>query len=103
MKLKDLKNLPKEEAPVTESRNENSNLNKAPAVGDIDPLMTTAQAAKELGVTQSRIRQFIMDGRLKAKRPVKGRRDNMLSREAVRKFKRKDRKITGRPEGSTSK
>lgn len=93
MKLADLNPL----EVITESEKENTTLNKTPPAGDISPNMTTAQAAKELGVTQSRVRQFIADGRLKAKKPVKGRRDNMLSTDQVRKFKKKERKITGRP------
>jgi excisionase family DNA binding protein len=97
MKLSELVDL-NDQPVVNESKNENKNLSKAPPSGDIAPLMTTAQAAKEIGVTQSRVRQFIMDGRLKAKKPKKGRRDNMLSADSVRKFAKKERKITGRPE-----
>jgi hypothetical protein len=101
MKLKDLVEIKPE--VVTESNDENKDLNKAPPSGDIAPLVTTAQAAKTIGVTQSRVRQFIQDGRLKSKGPKKGRRDNMLSADEVRKFSKKKRKITGRPEGSKAK
>ena len=97
MKLKDLKDIKQPEKVIAESEKENATLNKTPPTGDVSPHMTTAQAAKELGVTQSRVRQFIDDGRLKAKKPVKGRRDNLLSTDAVRKFAKKERKITGRP------
>ncbi|MDF2435388.1 MAG: hypothetical protein JWP44_5019 [Mucilaginibacter sp.] len=100
MKLADLKDLPK---PITESSNENATLSKTPPPGDVAPDVTTAQAAKMLGVTQSRVRQFIMQGRLKSKKPVKGRRDNLIPGDSVRKFAKKDRKITGRPDGTTKK
>lgn len=90
MKLADIIDL-------NESANENKNLNKAPPVADVAPNVTTAQAAKELGVSQSRVRQFIMDKRLKSKKPTKGRRDNMLSADEVHKFAKKARKQTGRP------
>jgi hypothetical protein len=94
MKLADIKPL----TQVNESDNENKNLNKAPPPSDVAPNVTTAQAAKTLGVTQSRVRQFIMDKRLHSKKPTKGRRDNMLSADEVNKFAKKERKITGRPE-----
>lgn len=90
------------------SHSENSDLNKAPPPGNLGDFVTTAQAAKMIkdengkSVTQSRVRQFIMDGRLKAHHPVKGQRDNMLKKSEVTDFMKKDRKITGRPEGSTS-
>ncbi len=54
-------------------------------------LLTTAQAAKRLGVNASRVRQFILEGRLPA---MKLGRDNLI-READLKLV-KDRKA-GRP------
>jgi len=94
MKLADIKNL-------NESKNENSTLNKTPSSGDVAPNMTTAQAAKALGVSQSRIRQMIAAGKFKTvKHPTKGRRDNMINADEVRKIAKKDRPITGRPKGS---
>ena len=101
MKLKDLKDITSVEKPVTESSNENKNLSKAPPAGDVAPNMTTAQAAKELGVSQSRIRQMIGSGKFKTvKRPKKGRRDNMISADEVHKVSKKERPITGRPKGT---
>lgn len=93
MKLADIISLEQ----LNESNNENKNIGKAPAQADVNPYMTTAQAGKELGVSQSRVRQFIMDGRLKSKGPKKGRRDNMLSADEIHKFGKKARKQTGRP------
>lgn len=86
---------------LTESENENKNIDKAPDPGKLGEFITTKQAAKILGVTPARIRQFIQDGRLKSYAPEEGRRDNMLKLSEVNKFKAKDRPITGRPEGST--
>lgn len=102
MKLKDLKDLPvTEPETITESKNENKTLAKTPPPGDVAPNMTTAQAAKTMGVSQSRVRQMIGDGKFKSvKRPKKGRRDNMISADEVRKVSKKDRPITGRPKGS---
>lgn len=79
------------------SKDENSDMNKTPPPGKLGPYITTAQAAKELGVSMSRVRQFIMDGRLKSYSPEKGRRDNMLKLSEVKAFAKKDREITGRP------
>lgn len=89
MKLQDI---------LIEHKDENSDISKAPTP-DSD-WVTTAQAAKMLGVTMSRIRQMIMDGQITAKSPVKGRRDNLVSRKAITSLSKKDRKPTGRPEGS---
>ena len=83
---------------VVESKNENKGT--PPPPGKLGPYITTAQAAVILGVTASRVRQFIMEKRLKTYAPEKGRRDNMLKTDEVRAFKNKSREITGRPEGS---
>jgi excisionase family DNA binding protein len=91
MKLSDL-------APIlTESEDENKDVDKAPAPGDLGELITVKQAAKILGVSPSRVRQFIQDGRLTAKSPDVGQRDNMLNLQAVKKFATKERERTGRP------
>ena len=79
---------------------ENDDIGKTPAPGKLGDYITTAQAARILGVTMSRVRQFIMEKRLKSYKPEKGRRDNMLKMSEVKEFKKEDREITGRPEGS---
>lgn len=74
---------------------ENRDLEKAPAVGDKGELVTTAQTAKILGVTASRVRQLIMSGDLKAHAaPDKGQRDNLLKLADVNSYKAKH---TGKP------
>ena len=77
------------------TKDENIDLNKAPS----DPeggKLTTAQAAKKLGVTMGRVRQMIASGELNADSPVKGRRDNLLSLKDVQNVMKKDRR-PGRP------
>lgn len=93
-----------EQLVETKQKDENSDMNKTPAPGKLGQFISTAQAAKILKVTMSRVRQFIMDGRLKTYSPEKGRRDNMLKLAEVRAFSDKDREITGRPpEGDAPK
>lgn len=83
---------------------EDRDLDKTPAAGNLGTYMTTAQAAVELGVSMSRIRQFIRDGRLKSEnKPSKGQRDHLLKASQVRAFKKKVRKRTGRPPKDDSK
>ncbi len=84
---------------ITEGKkhDENKDLYKAPAPGKLGDYITSAQAAKILGVTMSRIRQFVMDGRLKSYQPEKGRRDHMFKVSEIRAFDKKEREITGRP------
>lgn len=83
---------------------ENDDMGKTPAPGKLGDYITSAQAAKELGVTMSRIRQFVMDGRIKSYRPEKGRRDHMFKLSDIKQFKKQDREITGRPpENKTDK
>lgn len=89
MKLNDL--------VLENEKDENRDLGKAPSPSG--GFVTTAQAAKILGVSMGRVRQMIMDGELTAKSPEKGRRDNLLSLKQVRSMAKKDRKA-GRPEGS---
>ncbi len=76
---------------LSESDNEDKTINSAPAPGQLGEYITTAQAAKILGVTMSRVRQLIMDNRLITYSPVPGRRDNFLKIDAVQKYK-SDRK-----------
>lgn len=80
-----------------EGNAENKTLDKAPPPGDTGDLISTAQAAKILGVSQSRVRQLIMDGKLKAHNPVKGRRDNFLKVSDVRSYKKSGNHEPGRP------
>lgn len=79
-------------------KDENRDINKAPPPSD--EWITTAQAAKILDVTMSRVRQMIMAGDITAKPPLKGRRDNLVSRKTIVSLSKQDRKPTGRPEGS---
>lgn len=90
-----------ENVNLNESENEGADTHRAPAAGNLGDLITVKQAAKILGVSPGRVRQFIMDGRLKSHKPDVGQRDNLLKKTDVTKFKGKERKITGRPEGST--
>lgn len=53
--------------------------------------LTTAQAAKELGVSTRRVRQYIEEGRLKAK---KAGRDYLISSRSLAAFKPQS---SGRP------
>lgn len=77
---------------------ENETFKKAPPPGDVGDQETTAQAAKELGVTPSRVRQMKMDGELKTvKGPVEGRRDNLIRTSEI-KSKKENRRKPGRPE-----
>lgn len=83
---------------------ENDDMGKTPAPGKLGEYITSAQAARELGVTMSRIRQFVMDGRLKSYKPEKGRRDHIFKLSDVRQFAKEEREITGRPpEGKPDK
>lgn len=77
---------------------ENEDMGKTPAVGKLGNLITSAQAAKILNVSMSRIRQFVMEKRLTSYQPEKGRRDHMFKLGDIRAFAKKEREITGRPE-----
>ncbi len=84
---------------LSESKDENKTYKKAPSPGNMGKYITVAQAAKILNVTPSRVRQFIMDGRLKkVNEPAEGQRDNILDMSEVSAFAKKERKITGRPD-----
>jgi hypothetical protein len=76
---------------------ENETFKKAPPPGDVGDQETTAQAAKELGVTPSRVRQMKMEKKFKTvKGPVEGRRDNLIRTSEV-KSKKENRRGPGRP------
>lgn len=77
-------------------KTENDDMHKTPAPGELGQYITTAQAARILKVTMSRVRQLIMDGQLKSYQPEKGRRDNMLKLSEVRAYDKTDRS-PGRP------
>lgn len=62
-------------------------------------LISTNDAAKILGVSASRVRQLIIEGRLDA---VKIGRDRLLSKESVEKFATIPRERTGRPKSNMS-
>ena len=83
---------------IFESDDENADVSKAPAPGKTGDLITVKQAAKIMGVSPGRVRQFIQDGRLKSYGPEVGRRDNLLKLKSVEKLAKKDRPITGRPD-----
>ena len=59
-----------------------------------DKLITTSEAANLLGVSASRVRQFILDGRLSAK---KIGRDQLLYKLEVLDFSTIPRVRSGRP------
>lgn len=68
--------------------------------GKLGDLITSAQAAKILGVEMSRIRQLVGDGKLKSYGPEAGRRDHMFKRSDIQSLKSKEKDKGGRPEGS---
>lgn len=65
-----------------------------------ETLITTAEAARILGVSPSRIRQFIIQGRLAAK---KIGRDQLLKESDVHRFAAQPRHRTGRPPKNVDK
>lgn len=79
---------------------ESATVRKAPAPGDLGQFITSAQAAKILGVEMSRIRQLVADGKLTSKRPTDGRRDHMFKESEVRALATKEKDKGGRPKGS---
>jgi len=80
-------------------KDENKDLSRTPPPDG--GKMTTAQAAKKLGVTMGRVRQMIMNGQLDSDGPEKGRRDNLLSTKDVQGIAKKKRKA-GRPKKKDS-
>jgi hypothetical protein len=89
---------------LKESTTEDETPNKAPAPKSEE--ITGAQAAKILGCSMSRVRQYKADGDLKASRePEPGSRDSWYHLTSVQALKAKQGKDgelprTGRPEGS---
>ena len=61
---------------------------------------TTEDAAKYLGVTPSRVRQFIMEDRLKS---VKYGRDHLIQESDLKRFAEHGKKRRGRPEKEQTK
>ena|ERR1700757_516385 len=64
--------------------------------------VNTAQVAQMCNCSMSRVRQFVMDGRLKAFSPVPGRRDNFFVKSDAQAFCDKERERTGRPKKAIS-
>lgn len=78
--------------------NERQTVKDAPPVGDTNTdLLTSAQAAKYLKVSMSRIRQLIGDGRIKSHQPTDGRRDHLIKKSDLDEFNANERKENGRP------
>jgi len=78
-------------------KTENDDMYRTPAPGKIGAYITSAQAAKSLGVTMSRIRQLVMDDRLESHKPEKGRRDHLFKRADVAQLKKEIGSEMGRP------
>lgn len=57
-------------------------------------LFTTEDAAKYLGVTPSRVRQFIMEKRLESE---KYGRDHLIQQDVLKDFAKNGKKKRGRP------
>lgn len=89
MKLEDI-------TETADGNKENKTLYTTKAPGDTGELITSAQAARLLGVSQSRIRQMIGDGDLQSVPPSKGQRDHLLKLADVKSHKSK-MKEPGRP------
>lgn len=81
-----------------EGSNEDETVRKAPPPGKTGDLISSAQAAKILGVEMSRVRQLIGDGTLKSHQPEEGRRDHFLKKAEVEAHKSKEKDKGGRPE-----
>lgn len=76
-----------------DSNIENDTLDQTPKPSKEDKLWTTAKAAIRLGVTQSRVRQLVMDGKLKSESPDKGQRDHLFEPKEIEDYiKRKKNK-----------
>ena len=61
-------------------------------------LFTTEDAARYLGVTPSRVRQFIIEARLKSE---KYGRDHLIPESELERFAKHGKKKRGRPEKSS--
>jgi excisionase family DNA binding protein len=81
---------------LVEKDDEDKDIDRAPPPGKTGEFVTTAQAARILGVTMSRIRQLVGDKELQSYTPEKGRRDHLLKRKDVQSLKGKI-KDPGRP------
>lgn len=57
-------------------------------------IFTTTEAAAYLGVTPSRVRQLIIESRLKSE---KRGRDHLIEEAEVKRFSEEGRKTVGRP------
>ena len=64
-----------------------------------EKLISTNEAAVILGVSSSRVRQLIIEGRLES---TKIGRDQLLELEKVKEFSSKPRERTGRPKTNMS-
>lgn len=82
---------------------ESETVKKAPAPGKIGDLITSAQAAKILGVEMSRIRQLVGDEELKSYQPEEGRRDHFFKKAEVEAYKSKEKDKGGRPKDTGEK
>lgn len=100
MKLKDL--FENYQEPVLESEDEDETPDKSPPTGGrMGDRVTTAQAAKILGVSMGRIRQMIGAGEFDdVIEPEPGRRDHLLKLSDVQAKKAEPKDKGGRPEGS---
>lgn len=88
MKLEDL----------VESDTEKRTPDRAPSPNaDLGEYITSAQVAQMCNCSLSRVRQFKMEGRIKAHSPVPGRRDNFFLKSDAQSFCEKERERTGRP------
>lgn len=74
---------------LREKDDEDKDLDRAPPPGKTGEFISSAQAAKILDVTMSRIRQLVADGELQSYTPEKGRRDHLLKRKDVQALKNK--------------
>jgi site-specific DNA-methyltransferase (cytosine-N4-specific) len=63
----------------------------------MDKLLTTEDAAMYLGVTPSRVRQFILEGRLASE---KYGRDHLICQSDLERFAKNGKKKRGRPRTS---
>jgi excisionase family DNA binding protein len=64
-----------------------------------EKLISTSEAASILGVSASRVRQLIIEGRLES---TKIGRDQLLEPDKVREFATRPRERTGRPKTDMS-
>ena len=72
---------------VIEMDDEDKDIDRAPPPGSTGEYITSAQAARMLGVSMSRIRQMVLDKTLTSHQPTKGRRDHLLKRKDVQALK----------------